>query len=126
MTKTTKPEVWEDPAKSELVFGVDITKSLHQEGGWYIIPKEYCFFYFGTTPFISHVFHVCSKPVISNSISGAWGENGYDTNPYTCHRVWQKDMKIPCRHCGEVAPDGLIALWTLHNWDYLPINDHDA
>ena len=113
----------QDDAKSELVYDADIRQALHQEGSWYLIPQRYCFFYFGTTPFYSHVFHVCSKSWEVENNPGNPPTSQMIVAPYTCHRIWQEDMTEPCEHCGETAPDGLIALWTLHNWDYLSLND---
>ena len=114
-------EVWTDPTKSEFVFDADITKAVYQDGTWYIIPNRYCWKYQGATSFISRVFHVCSKTWSPKTFLDIDGVEKKHALPYTCSRLRPKHMQLPCKNCGETPPEGLVGLWTLHNWDYLSL-----
>ena len=124
--KDPPTHIYNGPTKSELVHDADIRQAVHQEGSWYIIPVKYCYFYFGTTPFASHVFHVCTKSWLLKSNPDERGVEKPSVSPYTCHRIWQADMSIACNYCGETPPEGLVGLWSLHNFDSLCENDHTA
>jgi hypothetical protein len=116
----------EGATKSELTFPADTRKALHRDGRWFIIPEKYCYWYFGTVGFDSLVFHVCSKHWIDKTEAAGWGELNFDRNPYTTGRMTEKGMTKPCEYCGDLPSKGLVALWKLHNFDYLSLNDHDA
>ena len=132
MSKNTKGNFMDkfpiipDGTKSELVFDADITKSLHQEGRWYLIPQKYCYMYIQDTHLNSLVFHVCSKSWEAKSYPNERGVERLHINPHTIHRYNHDGMSTPCGYCQESVPKSIVGLWTLHNWDYLSLNDHDA
>ncbi len=116
-------------AKSELVLDADISKAVHSEGGWYLIPTEYCYMYVHTTVgncLDSLVFHVCCKSWLVKDKSTIKKSAEATTTPYTSHRTTLHDMQNCCVYCEEPVPESVVALWTLHNWDLLSLNEHPA
>jgi hypothetical protein len=111
--------------KSEFVYDADIRQALHQDGNWYLIPTKYCYQYL-ERPQPSMLFHICAKSWVCKSSPDERGVEGMSVYPYTLHRMNQSEMGYKCEHCHELPPEGLVGVWTLHNWDYLSEKDHDA
>ena len=114
------------PTKSEPVYDCDITKALHQEGGWYLMSKQHCYQYHHLKNLDSIVFHVCSKSWLTKSNPNERGVERITVTDYTSHRYRADEMDVECGYCSERPPESVVALWTLHNWDYLCLNDHTA
>jgi hypothetical protein len=104
--------------KSPLIYDADITKALHQDGSWYLIPEEHCFMY-RNQELDSRAFHVCRKSRISDTKTIKPGKPVPVTRPYTCHRFQAHSLKINCLNCNEPVPDSIKTLFLLHNWKYL-------
>ena len=115
-----------DHVKSELMRYADISKSLHSENGWHLIPKEHCFFATGPSPNASFVFHVCSKSWVAQSNPDERGVEKLTVIPYIDYRLSQDGLKERCQYCDELPPETIQGLWILHNWDYLSLNEQTA
>ena len=97
-----------------MVHDVDIKEetshALHQENGWYLIPRRYCRLladYTATPKMDSMLFHVCSES--KYAADHKWTSHWYATS----------HMGMCCPECGHLPPKGLQGLWLLHNWDHL-------
>ena len=114
------------PTKSELVTEtIDTSKALHSDGNWYLIPR---LGWLNVVPaeLGSTVMHVCSKSWVVKSNPDERGVERMHVQPYIVHRFNADELEAECEHCSERPPESVVALWTLHNWDYLLLNDHTA
>lgn len=69
-------------------------KALHREGNWQLLPT-------GKRPkaIQSYILHIC---------------------PTGGRYYWYAgSMDGACNHCGEYVANGVLGLWTLHNFDWI-------
>ena len=114
------------PTKTELMTeAVNTSNALHKDGSWYLIPAE-SWVRGPPQEADSIVMHVCSK---SWSVKSKPDERGVErmyVQPYIAYRYNADEMNSECHHCCERPPESIVGLWTLHNWDYLCLNDSPA
>ncbi len=78
---------------------------LHKEGNWYMLDKDQCHSDMKLCPHTSLIWHECPM-MATDGYEGMW-------------RLTMTNLFLPCGVCDEVIPDGLAALWQLHNWETL-------
>jgi len=96
----------------------DTSKALFSEGAWHIMPGDLYSdkFVAYDYPHDSIIYHQCRNYWEKNKNSEIW-------IPPVVYRVSLAEMNIPCSSCGEVCPEGLQGLWTLHNYNSLQQKD---
>ena len=90
----------------------DTSKALHSDGSWHLMPKDTWEIY--STPYDyphqSVIYHQCRNYWKRKEFGQVWV-------PAVQYRIDVAELTIPCGHCDEVCPEGLQALWMLHNYD---------
>ena len=96
----------------------DTSKALYSDGNWFIMPKSLWHdkFVDYDYPHDSIIYHQCGNHWKQHKDSEIYV-------PPVQYRVSLAELNIPCRDCGEVCPEGLQGLWTLHNYNSIQSDD---